>query len=365
MTSGSWRGFAFSTVLVGLVTLSCEGLGPATDPFARAACPELGGNALGARFTAEAKANATIAAFVQATADLRDVTVRMEAEVTGACERMGSALGIPREQMAAKAGTGGAVKGACEPVLAKIDALMRAGVNAQLKMTFTPPECKVEANAYASCAGQCNINVDPGYIVAHCTPGELSGTCEGTCHGRCEGTCNGQCNGQCSSTNAQGQCAGNCAGECGGSCSATCHARCDGTWKAPQCAVSGRAPSVDAKCQASCHAHAEVSAQCTPGQVKIQSSGNVAEWARLIATLEENLPILIKAEIGYGKRLAGDIQALVEVSGDLASVIGDAGAHAAACISASGAEILQAQASIRVSVSVSASVTGRVSGHAG
>ena len=175
MMNGSWKGFALATVLLGSVSASCEGLGPATDPLSRMACPELGGNALGGRFTAEAKANATIAAFVQATADLRDVTVRMEAEVTGACERMASDLGIPREQLAAKPGTGGAVKGACEPVLAKIDALMRAGVNAQIKMTFTAPECKVAANAYASCAGQCNVNVDPGYIVAHCTPGQLSG----------------------------------------------------------------------------------------------------------------------------------------------------------------------------------------------
>ncbi len=348
-----------------LLTAGCEGLGPATDPLARAACPELGGGALHARFTAEAKANATIAAFVQASADLRDVTVRMESEVSGACQRIGADLGVPAERMAPQAGTGGAVKGACEPVLARIDAILKAGVNAQVKMTFTPPECRVEANAYASCAGQCNVNVDPGYIEAHCTPAQLSGHCEGTCQGRCEGTCAGQCNGECSATNAQGQCQGLCKGECHGTCSATCHAHCEGHWKAPRCEVSGREPSVDAKCRASCKAHAELSAQCTPGQVKIQASTNVGEIAKLIATLEKNLPILIRAEIGYGERLAGDIKVLVEVSGDLAQVIGDAGAHAAACISASGAEILQAQASIRVSVSVSASVSGRVSGKAG
>lgn len=367
MAIGSWRGVrsAASVAAVACLTASCLGLGPGTDPLARLACPELGGGALGGRFTADLKANATIAAFVQASADLRDVTMRMEADVTAACQRIGADLGVSAESMAAQPGTGGAVKGACDAALARIDAILKAGVSAQVKMTFTPPECRVEASAYASCAGQCQVNVDPGYIEAHCSPGQLSGHCEGTCQGRCEGTCAGQCNGECTATNAQGQCQGLCKGECHGTCSATCHAKCEGHWKAPRCEVSGREPSIDAKCQASCKAHAEVSAQCTPGQVKIQASANVGDMAKLVATLEKNLPILILAEIGYGERLVGDVKVLVEVSGDLAQVIGDAGAHAAACISAAGAEILQAQASIRVSVSVSASVSGRVSGKAG
>jgi hypothetical protein len=73
-----------------------------------------------------------------------------------------------------------------------------------------------------------------------------------------------------------------------------------------------------------------------------------------------NLPALVTAQIGYGKRLVVDMQALADASADLSRVVGDAGAHAAACIGAASATLFEAEASIRVSVQVSASVSGRV-----
>ena len=55
-----------------------------------AACPELGGDAMNASFDENARANATIGAFVQAAGDLARVAARAEAEVGSACERMAS-----------------------------------------------------------------------------------------------------------------------------------------------------------------------------------------------------------------------------------------------------------------------------------
>jgi hypothetical protein len=357
---GQWRAGVCALPVVVLLIASCQELGPAAGPLEAAACPELRGGALGGHFTAEAKANATIGAFVQASADLRDVSVAMEAQVADACVRMGTDLGVPPQQMQPQSGAGGRAQGACQPVLARIDAILRAAGNAQVAVSYAPPECHFAADAYAQCSAACNVSVDPGYIVANCQPGHLSGTCQGTCNGGCEGTCNGDCQGSCSARNATGQCAGNCTGTCRGQCSATCHAQCQGQWQAPRCDVDARAPSADAKCAASCKAHAEITASCTPARVNVQAATQVQDVARLVATLRANLPALVTAQIGYGKRLVADMQALADASADLTRVLGDVGAHATACIGAAGAELFQAEASIRVSVQVSASVSGRV-----
>ncbi|MEP7121117.1 MAG: hypothetical protein ABJE95_09415 [Byssovorax sp.] len=321
------------------------------------ACPELRGGALSASFTANAKANATLRAFVQASGDLSTLSARMEGEVGGACERMGHDLGLKTEEM----GDGTAAK--CNALNVRIDAILRAG--GSVKATFTPPECHASAQAQADCSGVCSGHVDPGSVVANCDPGKLSGTCEGTCGGSCDGVCNGDCAGECAARDAKGQCAGQCKGTCHGKCNASCHAKCEGTWKAPRCDAQVTGPSADVKCNASCKAHAEITAECTSPKINVVASASVGDMAKLVATLEANLPILIRAELGYGKRIAGDIQTLVQVGGELPSIIGQAGAHAAACVAASASAVVHAQASLSVSVQASASVSGKAGVHGG
>lgn len=357
--TGRWKGLALAAPVVGLCVSSCDVLGGATGPLAGAACPELLGGAMAGRFTADAKANGTLRAFVQASADLRDVAAAMEAQVAAACLRMGADLGVPPQAMQPTNEPGGHADGACRAVLARIDGILAAAGNAQLAVSYTPPECRFAGDAYAACAAQCNVSVDPGQVIARCQPGHLSGTCQGVCQGSCDGVCNGTCQGACSSRNALGLCAGECSGACTGQCTATCHAQCQGQWVAPRCDVDARAPSADAKCDASCKAHAEITASCTPARVVVQGSAT-QDVARLAATLQANLPALLTAQIGYGKRLAADVQALGDTGADLVRVLGDVGAHAQACAAAAGAVLVQAQASIRVTVTVSASVTGRV-----
>ena len=348
------RLLAVFAVLPFLDLTACPGAG-----FGNLACPELSGGSASASFAAEAKAQATIRAFVQASGDLMHLAVQIEEEVSGACLRIGADLGLSAAEMSAKSGPGGRAEGPCMAVSAKIDAILKEGVSARIDAKVTPPECKIEASAYASCAGQCNANVDPGYVIAHCEPGKLSGSCEGKCVGSCEGSCNGKCNGKCSAVNASGQCAGACEGTCEGRCDATCHAKCEGTWKAPRCEVDVKGPSVDAKCEASCKAEADFRATCSAAKVEVSSSVNTGQMPQLIATLSKNLPILVRAQIAYGKRLAGSIQTLVEVGADMPKAVADATTKGVACMGAAANATVSAQASIQVSVRASASVSAK------
>jgi hypothetical protein len=283
----------------------------------------------------------------------------MEALATQACKTMGRDLGIPEQAMAPKRDEPGeSARAACGALSAQIDWILRQGI--QVKVQAQPPQCQADFQAKAQCEGQCNVQVDPGQIVAQCEPARLSGYCQGKCEGRCEGKCNGQCNGQCSATDAQGRCVGSCNGTCSGGCDATCHAKCEGQWQAPKCEGYVQGPSASGDCQASCSARASLRAQCTPGQVNVAVSSNAEMAMRLAATLRANLPYLIEAEVGLGKRVLGDVKAVVDIGGRLPRVIGDAGAQAVACVAAAAHASVQASVRVNVSVQASANVSGKV-----
>jgi hypothetical protein len=344
--------------------LSCDQLGR-LDGVGSAVCPELGGpgDVLGANFSANARVNAKVRTFVQASKDMVAVSAAIESQVANTCRRMGADLGIPPAQMAERKETGGQASGACGAVAAAIDAILRQGVSVQVGVT--PPACQANAQAGARCSGACDVDVDPGQIVAQCEPARLSGYCQGRCTGQCDGRCTGQCRGHCSAVDTQGRCIGQCHGECDGGCDATCHARCQGSWQAPQCAGTVRPPSADAECNASCQAHANVNASCTPAIVNVRASQGAEMAARLAATLQANLPALLYAEIALGRRLMGDAQVVAQVGAALPKIVGDAGAHALACIAGAGEASASASVRINVSVRASASVTGRVGATSG
>jgi hypothetical protein len=91
----------------------------------------------------------------------------------------------------------------------------------------------------------------------------------------------------------------------------------------------------------------------------VSSSVNTGQMPQLIATLSKNLPVLVRAQIAYGKRLAGSIQTLVEVGADMPKAVADATAKGVACMGAAANATVQAQASIQVSVKASASVSAK------
>jgi hypothetical protein len=155
------------------------------------ACPELsgGGSALGAKFTGKASLNVKIGAFVQAAKDLGSLSARMDAEITGACRRMGDDLKVPATEMQPREGVA-ASTAACGAVSAKIKAALKGSV--QLKASFTPPKCEVNAAASASCDGRCTVEVEPAEIVAKCTPAKLSGRARGRARGSATGRARGR-----------------------------------------------------------------------------------------------------------------------------------------------------------------------------
>ena len=251
---------------------------------------------------------------------------------------------------AAVEGPAGGAKGACAGLSAKIDAALTGGI--KIEASYEPPHCQINASAKASCDATCKVEVDPGEIVAKCEPAKLSGTCEGTC--------NGQCSGECTAKDAQGRCVGQCKGECHGSCSATCHAHCEGSWKAPKCEGHVTPPSVDADCQASCKARAEITSECTKPHLELKASQNTALVGKLLASAAVHVPTLLVAEVKLGRQAAGEIRTLVRLGNELSGRLKGAGNRAIACVSAAASAAVQASASISVSVQASASVSGKV-----
>ena len=329
------------------------------------ACPALASaDPLSAHYSANAKANAKVKTFVAASRSLVDASVEMERLAVEACRNMGRDLGVPESAMAPRSDEPGAkAQAACGALSQRIDGILRSGIAVQVQAS--PPQCQINAHAKARCDAACDVQVDPGAIVAQCEPAKLSGYCQGRCVGRCEGTCQGQCQGQCSAVDAQGRCNGQCNGTCNGGCTATCHARCEGQWQAPRCEGHVRPPSADAECNASCNASASLKAQCTPAQVNVNVSQNAEMALRLANTLRVHLPHLLKAEIGLGKRVLADARAVVQIGGQLPRIVGEAGAQALACIAAGASASAKASIRINVSVKASASVSGKVGGHAG
>jgi hypothetical protein len=60
--------------------------------------------------------------------------------------------------MKPEAGAGGKAAGACRPVAAQIQAILRQGV--QLRVTMQPLACEANASAEARCGGTCNVQAD-------------------------------------------------------------------------------------------------------------------------------------------------------------------------------------------------------------
>ncbi|MBZ5711074.1 hypothetical protein [Nannocystis pusilla] len=359
-----------AAVVAGACNFLSSGAGQTTSNLANVAggiaCPALssGGDALGVRYTARAELNAKVGAFVQAAKDLQRLAVKWDAEVTSACRKIGADIGVAAAAMQPNQNAT-ASQAACGAVTAKVQGLLKGGV--KIEAAYTPPKCEVDASARARCDGRCKVEVEPAQIVAQCTPAKLSGRCQGTCKGQCDGRCSGQCQGDCAVKDAQGRCAGKCDGTCQGQCDATCHASCEGTWQAPKCEGKVTPPKVDADCKASCEASVKFSAQCSRPQLEVKTSSDAQALARLVTSLSANLPVLIAAQVKLGREIAGEVQTLVRLGGELRGKLQGAGEQAIACVTAAASAVATASVSINVSFKASASVSGAVgaSGRAG
>jgi len=342
-------------------------------------------------------------AFLGATAAFTGQAAELERSLVDACHRMGEQLGIPADQMAPQGNTP-AVKAACQPVAAKIRAdlsELRAQAHLRIDIVATPPVCEVRVDAYANCAANCQVNVDPGSVHVECEGGELRGgctgsctgscaaeasghcdaSCEGTCSGGCSGDCNGVCEGECAARNAEGQCTGRCSGTCRGTCSAGCSGSCEGKCVAhasascsgecrgqcsvaftePRCTGEVRPPQMSAECKASCDARLNAEAECKPGEARVTITGNVSGDAeqklnRLRAAIEGSFGTIL-AVAKKLERLAAAGGAMIRTAGDIPGAITSLGLQATSCASQAAAALPRAAGSISVSVEVSASMS--------
>jgi hypothetical protein len=256
-------------------------------------------------------------------------------------------------------------------------------------------ECKAEATCQgrvdraANCMGKCQSEC-VGKCAGDCN-GVTTGGCEGSCEGKCDGAktpaggdaeCAGTCEGKCTKcaaeANCQGKCASSCNGTCKGECkldpganvscgaSIKCKGGCTGTFTEPKC-ESELVPPVctgDTTCQTSCSAQGSAKARCNAATVTLRADLEAtADIAKLKATIETNLPVLILTATTKGQltsRALDKVTAAADAAVDFSTRL-DTKTIACAKAAADTASKTKTTTTIAVqaSVSVSASCTGQ------
>jgi hypothetical protein len=229
----------------------------------------------GASAAANLNVNAKVKAFAQASAELKEVSQSIRADVKAACVAIAVDLGetdVWSNDSGDDSISNLAKSGACDVVAARIDSIMTAATaaGASFALQISGGECSVNADVQTDCEQSCKTDVtctEPT-VETRCTPGELSGqcdancvgeaTCEGKieaaaeCMGTCEAECEGSCNGELHGT-TDGGCDGMCIGKCDGVKTpaggmANCEGKCEGRCTRPRATAR-----CQGKCTASCH----------------------------------------------------------------------------------------------------------------
>lgn len=356
-----------------------------------------------------------IEAFFESTWRVQRRANELAQQVETACRNIGTAVGLAADEMNAPGANPTLeqrVRAACARVATEIRAIIGAAVptGAFLSVRVTPAVCNVEADAYARCAGGCNVNVEPGRLRVECEPGTVkigrceascsgecrvqasatcAGECSAQCTGGCTGNCYGGCDGTCSYIDGSGNCAGACTGTCTGQCDATCTGQCSGycearvdgactgechgectDWGAtpPRCESFVRPPEVDAQCHASCEAGLRAEVTCTNPEVAVNYGtlgGTPEAQARLrtlVGALRTNLPPIYKATVAAGEAVIQMVRdffgALDGLAGSITAML-DAAACAVVALGVNVQVTATFQASFEASGSITASATAQ------
>lgn len=325
-------------------------------------------------------------AFMAATYELHQAAEDAQRSLLVACRSMGEALEMPAAELSGE-GTEG-MRAVCTAVSERLRtelAAAREGSETTVEVRTSPPHCEARFDAYASCAAECDVNVQPGQLEMQCEGGELRGGCTGECSGRCavdvsarcEGTCEGICDGTCSAQGADGSCAGTCDGTCRGECvtdaSATCSGECRGScsveWQEPYCTGSYTPPQVDADCRAACEARVEASMECTPGTAELVVTGGPdAEAEARLARVREAIRVGLASVLATRERMQriqeSGRRVLAELE-QLPAAVRTLGVSAAVCSAGALADLTSSMQTVTVSVEVSVSVSASASASAG
>jgi hypothetical protein len=180
-------------------------------------------------FSLDAAAAGKLKAGLGAIQELKDFAASVDGDLKTACSALAADLGESGNFENGESACKGAIK-------AMGDVKAKLGGSFKITLDIKPPECRASLDAYADCAGHCDVNVKPGEAKVECEPGKLSGSCSAQCTGSCDMSAAARCDGQCSGTcdaQMKGSCGGKCNGKCdgkasnGASCAGTCEGKCD------------------------------------------------------------------------------------------------------------------------------------------
>ena len=328
------------------------------------------------------QAAAKIETFLASAAEFGDTAIQLQNELYGACQRMGRALHMSESELAGTGPEG--VRTVCTAVNNRFRAEMQAirgASRVQVNVETRPPHCEVSMDAYASCAAECEAQVDPGSIQLQCEGGELRGRCTASCtgscavevSGQCSGTCEGMCDGRCAQTAADGSCAGQCEGSCRGQCvaraSGTCQGECRGgcsiEFQEPYCTGQVRPASVSARCRASCDARLEARARCEPGEARMSVSGGIDPSMQprvdaVQAAVREGLGTILTLRTRL-ERLTVAGREIARIAPELPNAAATVGIGAVACATSAAGAVADSMSSVSVSLEVTVSISASAS----
>ncbi len=397
-----------SILIVGIPLASCvstvSGNGSGTSAQG---CPEFqSGNAL----DASVKVDARVRAFVQASADVTSASVSLKSAVKTACIGIASdlgandtwsSLGDSDDGIGNSHGTG-----ACDAARARIVAIMTARTNANFALVISRGECHTDFSAEAQCESGCSAQekCDPGSVETRCDPAQLSVMCDGSCaaqafceghvdaEANCEGQCEAECTGHCSGTctddsghrtenddNCHGKCKDHCSGKCSGRCkidasagvmcgaNVACKGGCTSQFSQPQCETEVTPPkcTIDQTCFEACRASAAAHPVCSPPTVKLLADVTAGDdVAKLVATINKNLPPLIQSAEAQGTIIVDESQNLAASGKAVLEAAGNLDFKSVACATAATESLANTATTLQVSTQAAVNVTSDCSSHA-
>jgi len=339
-----------ATVLVALATLGCGGKTPGAGglpgggggglPGGGGVPGGLGGssgmvdpNTCGNYAAMEG--GARLKAFLTSVQDLAAATEETVKVVKQSCVMLGKDLGMTDADL------GGEAKEVCAKVWGTIDNNMKVAMKgkAALKITYKPAVCRVNIEASAKAAAECE--------------GKASADVGAKCSGVCRGKCDGQCAGKAGTAGT--------AGECGGECKGTCRGQCEGHADV----------NASAQCKASASVKAQASMECTEPELKIDLDAKLvvdkAKAEMTVKALKNGLPKLlsIKARMAPIKYAAEAVLASAKDLKDMGPKFINSFKDQALCIGGQVSAALNAATKIEANVSVSVEVSAQASGSVG
>ena len=329
----------------------------------------------------------------QATSDISLVSAQLLSEVSAACGEIAVDLGgradDPRLDGKLDADRARVL---CSIAADRIGAVRPRLDAAKVRVRIVETQCSVDTAFQVDCESKCQASptcAEPDAIDRCPTEdregvcsGDCTGVCRGTedapvaCEGRCEGACGGTCDGDDTCEGPGCTCTGTCRGTCSGSCTPTpgtalaCAGLCRGGCSIPvdgaSCAGPLDAPRCpgDADCQHGCQASAAARADCRDGALSIVVDAKMVdpELARIVRTLERNLPVLFLAARGRAKALSEQSSALTDAAGHILAHGDQLGQKAAACGLLIGSTGDQASKNLTSALDGSKKVAAAVSG---